>query len=99
MMYKGYGLEADLVLHLDDGRYVLIECKPGSREKREFGITQCSCRAYQQTAASVIVTKAVISLLVIGCDEVVSSSQPTLSLSVVFLLPFIDFVADVSHLL
>ena len=94
MMYKGYGLEADLVLHLDDGRYVLIECKPGSREKRKFGITQCSCRAYQQTAASVIVTKAAISLLVIGCDEVVSSSRPTVSL-----LPFIDFVADVSHLL
>ena len=42
MMYKG--LEADLVLHLDDGRYALIECKLGSREKREFGITQCSCR-------------------------------------------------------
>ena len=40
MMYKGYGLEADLVLHLDDGRYALIECKLGSREKREFGITQ-----------------------------------------------------------
>lgn len=97
-MYKGYGLEADLVLHLDDGRYALIECKLGSREKREFGITQCSCRAYQQTAASVIVTKAAISLLVIGCDEE-TSSQPTLSLSVVFLLPFIDFVADVSHLL
>ena len=97
-MYKGYGLEADLVLHLDDGRYALIECKLGSREKREFGITQRSCRAYQQTAASVIVTKAAISLLVIGCDEVYSS-RPTLSLSVVCLLPFIDFVADVSHLL
>lgn len=97
-MYKGYGLEADLVLLLDDGRYALIECKLGSREKREFGITQRSCRAYQQTAASVIVTKAAISLLVIGCDEVYSS-RPTLSLSVVFLLPFIDFVADVSHLL
>ncbi len=27
-----YGLEADLVLHLDDGRYALIECKLGSRE-------------------------------------------------------------------
>ena len=39
MMYKGYGLEADLVLHLDDGRYALIECKLGSREKHEFGIT------------------------------------------------------------
>lgn len=35
MMYKGYGLEADLVLHLDDGRYVLIECKLGSREIEE----------------------------------------------------------------
>ena len=95
-MYKG--LEADLVLHLDDGRYALIECKLGSREKREFGITQCSCRAYQQTAASVIVAKAAISLLVIGCDEV-SSSRPPLSLSVVVLLPIFDFVADVSHLL
>lgn len=26
------GLEADFVLHLDDGRYALIECKLGSRE-------------------------------------------------------------------
>lgn len=27
-----YGLEADAVLHLDDGRYALIECKLGSHE-------------------------------------------------------------------
>lgn len=27
-----YGLEADFVLHLDNGRYALIECKLGSRE-------------------------------------------------------------------
>jgi predicted AAA+ superfamily ATPase len=27
-----YDLEADFVLHLDDGRYALIECKLGSRE-------------------------------------------------------------------
>ena len=27
-----YGLEADIVLHLDDGRYALIECKLGSAE-------------------------------------------------------------------
>ena len=27
-----YGLEADVVLHLDDGRYALIECKLGSAE-------------------------------------------------------------------
>ena len=27
-----YGLEADLVLHLDDERYALIECKLGSKE-------------------------------------------------------------------
>ena len=27
-----YGLEADIVLHLDDGRYALIECKLGSKE-------------------------------------------------------------------
>ena len=27
-----YGLEVDYVLHLDDGRYSLIECKLGSRE-------------------------------------------------------------------
>lgn len=27
-----YGLEADMVLHLDDGRYALIECKLGSRD-------------------------------------------------------------------
>lgn len=30
-----YGLEADLVLHLADGRYALIECKLGSREIEE----------------------------------------------------------------
>ena len=27
-----YGLEADAVLHLDNGKYALIECKLGSRE-------------------------------------------------------------------
>lgn len=27
-----YGLESDAVLHLDDGRYALIECKLGSKE-------------------------------------------------------------------
>lgn len=27
-----FGLEADIVLHLEDGRYALIECKLGSRE-------------------------------------------------------------------
>lgn len=27
-----YGLEADIVLHLDDGRYALVECKLGSRD-------------------------------------------------------------------
>lgn len=27
-----YGLESDLVLHLSDGRYALIECKLGSSE-------------------------------------------------------------------
>lgn len=30
-----YGLEADLVLHLADGRYALIECKLGSRDIEE----------------------------------------------------------------
>lgn len=30
-----YGLEADIVLHLNDGRYALIECKLGSREIEE----------------------------------------------------------------
>ena len=30
-----HGLEADAVLHLDDGRYALIECKLGSREIEE----------------------------------------------------------------
>ncbi len=30
-----YGLEADLVLHLADGRYALIECKLGSNEIEE----------------------------------------------------------------
>lgn len=30
-----YGLEADAVLHLDDGRYALIECKLGSKDIEE----------------------------------------------------------------
>ena len=30
-----YGLEADAVLHLNDGRYALIECKLGSRDIEE----------------------------------------------------------------
>lgn len=30
-----YGLEADLVLHLNDGRYALMECKLGSQEIEE----------------------------------------------------------------
>ena len=30
-----YGLESDLVLHLEDERYALIECKMGSREIEE----------------------------------------------------------------
>ncbi len=30
-----YGLEADIVLHLSDGRYALIECKLGSAELEE----------------------------------------------------------------
>lgn len=30
-----YGLEADAVLHLSDGRYALIECKLGSMEIEE----------------------------------------------------------------
>ena len=30
-----YGLEADVVLHLEDGRYALIECKLGSNEIEE----------------------------------------------------------------
>jgi hypothetical protein len=30
-----YDLEADIVLHLNDGRYALIECKLGSREIEE----------------------------------------------------------------
>ena len=30
-----YGLEADIVLHLDDQRYALIECKLGSRDIEE----------------------------------------------------------------
>lgn len=30
-----YGLKADAVLHLDDGRYALVECKLGSRDIEE----------------------------------------------------------------
>lgn len=30
-----YGLEADFVLHMDDGKYALVECKLGSKEIEE----------------------------------------------------------------
>ena len=30
-----YGLETDVVLHLEDGRYTLVECKLGSGEIEE----------------------------------------------------------------
>ena len=30
-----YGLESDIVLHIEDGRYAIIECKLGSREIEE----------------------------------------------------------------
>ena len=33
--YHRYGLESDLVLHLGDGRYALVECKLGSQEIEE----------------------------------------------------------------
>lgn len=36
-----YGLEADVVLHLGDGRYALIECKLGSREIEEGAVHLC----------------------------------------------------------
>ena len=36
-----YGLEADVVLHLGDGRYALIECKLGSREIEDGAAHLC----------------------------------------------------------
>lgn len=36
-----YGLEADLVLHLEDERYALIECKLGNREIEEGAAHLC----------------------------------------------------------
>ena len=39
-----YGLEADAVLHLEDGRYALIECKLGSREIEEGATHLCQLR-------------------------------------------------------
>ena len=36
-----YGLEADIVLHLEDERYALIECKLGSREIEEGAAHLC----------------------------------------------------------
>ena len=36
-----YGLEADLVLHLEDERYALIECKLGSKEIEEGATHLC----------------------------------------------------------
>lgn len=39
-----YGLEADAVLHLEDGRYALIECKLGSREIEDGAAHLCELR-------------------------------------------------------
>ena len=36
-----YGLEADVVLHINDGRYALIECKLGSSEIEEGAAHLC----------------------------------------------------------
>lgn len=36
-----YGLEADIVLHLEDERYALIECKLGSREIEDGAAHLC----------------------------------------------------------
>ena len=36
-----YGLEADVVLHINDGRYALIECKLGSTEIEEGAAHLC----------------------------------------------------------
>ena len=39
-----YGLEADCVLHLSDGRYALIEFKLGSREIEEGAMHLCQLK-------------------------------------------------------
>ena len=39
-----YGLEADIVLHLEDGRYALVECKLGSAEIEEGAQHLCELR-------------------------------------------------------
>ena len=39
-----YGLEADVVLHLEDGRYALIECKLGSKEINEGAEHLCELK-------------------------------------------------------
>lgn len=39
-----YDLEADIVLHLADGRYALIECKLGSREMKMVPSISCNYR-------------------------------------------------------
>ena len=45
-----YGLEADLVLHLEDERYALIECKLGSKEIEEGAAHLCEIHRLVQEA-------------------------------------------------
>jgi hypothetical protein len=46
--YYRYGLEADAVLHLDDGRFALIEFKLGSRKIDDGALLQVEKYLYNE---------------------------------------------------
>lgn len=67
-----YGLEADAVLHLDDGRYALIEFKLGSREIEEGAghLLQIRdlVRKYNQNEAQVPLREPDLLMVITGGD-------------------------------
>jgi len=65
-----YGLEADVVLHLDDGRYALIECKLGSKEIEEGASHLCELhrliREHNQLENQMPISEPTLKLILTG---------------------------------
>ena len=65
-----YGLEADAVLHLDDGRYALIECKLGSRDIEEgtkhLLILKSLVQKYNETSEQIKLREPDLLMVIIG---------------------------------
>ena len=65
-----YGLEADIVLHLDDGRYALIECKLGSQEieagAEHLNRLQTLVREYNQSENQVPIREPALKIILTG---------------------------------